>query len=112
MISANHLPSYHKHWGILRKWGLTGSKKGASAGASPAISGKKRKPVSVKTDATDSNPDEGSPPAKKRKAAGGRKKREVKEAADDDEAVSVKEEDGIRNDDAEDDEAECVNAED
>ncbi|EXJ83812.1 hypothetical protein A1O1_07439 [Capronia coronata CBS 617.96] len=100
---------YHRHWGILRKWGLTGSKNGVNGAAGPTTPGKKRKATPSKADkATSDISHDDENPAKKRKGigfAGGRKgivKDEPVDSQEDELAIS-KEEEATMNEDMGDD---------
>ncbi|KAG9783030.1 hypothetical protein KCU88_g3188, partial [Aureobasidium melanogenum] len=91
---------YHKHWGIMRKWGLTGSKKGGESDTLATPRGRKRKATSTKgQDAGDDfSLDDGSLTKKKK---GEKKATVAKEEIDleDDEAVVCKNEDWVEVDD-------------
>ncbi|KAL2405697.1 hypothetical protein ABEF95_002788 [Exophiala dermatitidis] len=90
---------YHKHWGIMRKWGLTGSKKGGDADTPATPRGRKRKSTSAKGQEAgdDFGLDDESPTKKKKGEKGKKKAAELKEEVDleDDEAIVFKNEDCI-----------------
>ncbi|KIX10114.1 uncharacterized protein Z518_01195 [Rhinocladiella mackenziei CBS 650.93] len=74
--SAN--AAYHRHWGLMRKWGLTGSKKGGtlstrptkhSAGDSAKLSGRNRQATNTEAEGSDEDDNGDGQPMKKQKVA-------------------------------------------
>ncbi|EXJ79993.1 hypothetical protein A1O3_08279 [Capronia epimyces CBS 606.96] len=92
---------YHKHWGIMKKWGLTGSRKGPTTDSERGTPSKRRQPISADADEVVNNSSTGEePPPKKRKRVGAGKKRTGKQevsSVEDDDSKFVKIEDGMEN---------------
>ena len=103
--------SYHRHWGILRKWGLTGNKRGPAASdgtpKTPKPVTNKRKLSAVKAESNASEEARGisdEPPAKKPKPVPRKPATVVKEENNDKKPVdgqgAVDNEDGNTKDEA------------